>query len=115
MAELDDPSQKERVDKFYRSVMRVAREVLEEGQKMGFGQTGILVKFRDGLPTINVLFNTKSSNFDDTENAKIAIAKILEDGDKLPMQRNQTFTIVRDNSGHIKRILVDNSITDVIQ
>lgn len=115
MAAIDDAKQKERIDKFYRSVMKTAREVLERGEKMGFGQAYIVVKFRDGLPTINIMFDTISFQFDDTEQAKIAIAKILEDGDKLAAQRNQTFTIVRDATGNIKRILVDNATTDVVQ
>jgi hypothetical protein len=111
---MNKPDDKEVIHNFYRVVMRVAKEVVEEGEKMGHGFSMLEVKFKNGLPVITIQSHTQSIKYTSDDEAQIAIAGIITAGRDTMPKSSQTFTLVREG-GDIKRILVDSYITDILQ
>lgn len=94
------------VKEFWAQLERVGREVLDQGQKMGFGMSLVEIKFQNNLPSVIVRSISINTKYPDDETAKIAIGSQLQTAEADKFTGARTYTVVYDN-GHINRVLLD--------
>lgn len=91
---------------FWEQLEAVGREVLEQGQQMGFGMSLVEIKFQHGTPSVIIRSISVNTKYPDDVSAKAAIAKELEDAEQTDFDGARTYTVVY-SKGHINRILFD--------
>lgn len=94
------------VKAFWEQLEAIGREVLEQGQKMGFGMSLVEIKFQNGSPSVIIRSISMNTKYPDDLSAKAAIAKELEDAEQNDFDGARTYTVVY-SKGHINRILFD--------
>lgn len=94
------------VRSFWEQLESIGREVLEQGQKMGFGMSLVEIKFQNGTPSVIIRSISMNTKYPDDLTAKAAIARELEDAENNSFDGARTYTVVYDK-GHINRILFD--------
>lgn len=99
---------------FWDAYVAVGREVLEQGKKMGFGQSIIDVKFHDGQPAVLIRSIALTTKYPDNQAAKINLAKEIEDAEKGKFDGSRTYTVVW-NKGRISRVLLDEYSNHLLQ
>ena len=92
------------MEKFWDELKRVALEVIAEGKIIGFGYSMIEVKFKDGMPAVVVSSHTQSKLYKDDEDPVKDIMTIVQ---KTKQKGNSSFTIIREEDGQIRRVLLD--------
>ena len=107
------PTQSQEViTNFWEALQNVAKEVLAQGAQYGFGYSMIEVKFKDGLPSVQINSHTESRLYKDQTEAMADVMQIIGDTKN---RGSQSFTLVREDNGHIKRLLLDEYSTKVLK
>lgn len=105
-------SQQEVLDEFYRELMLVGKQVLAEGLRYGYGYSQLEIKFANGIPSVMILSHTESRKYKSDEDGRAAAHSAI---DAVTEKGSQTFTIVREDGGTIKRVLIDEYTTHMLQ
>ncbi len=98
------PTQDEATANFWLALQSVAREVLAEGKRYGYGFSVIEIKFKDGLPTVTINSHTESRLYTDQSEAVKDIMNVVEN---TKQKGSTSLTIVREKDGEIRRVLLD--------
>ena len=102
------------IDQFYTELVRVGKEVLEQGLKSGFGMSLIEIKFEHGVPRVMVTSHTKSLKFGDNDHTRSGIQQLLLDLETQAYDGTRTFTVVVQK-GKVNRVLLDDYENKVLQ
>lgn len=97
-------SSQEVIEAFWDSLQKIAMEVLAQGKQYGYGYSMVEVKFKDGVPSVTINSHTESRIYKDQEEALNDIIKIIQTTSN---KGSQSFSIVREKDGQIKRVLLD--------
>lgn len=102
------------LQKFWDSYVAVGKEVLAQGQRLGYGFSTIEVKFKDGEPSVLIRSHSESRKYDDTETAMKDVSQLLHTTKEAHFKGSRTFTAVYED-GELKRLLLDEYGTDILK
>ncbi len=102
------------VQKFWDSYIQVGKEVLNEGQRLGYGFSTIEVKFKDGVPSVLIRSHSESRKYTETDEAMKDVVQLLNTTEGVKFKGSRTFTAVYED-GKIRRLLLDEYGTDILQ
>lgn len=91
---------------FWEGIYSIAKDLLKGGEKIGYGNILMEMKFRNGLPEVIVRSANKNTVFRDNKLAKIAVEKSFVEREESNFDGAQTFTVIW-HKGNINRILLD--------
>lgn len=98
------PPSQQAIENFWTALQDVAKEVLAQGQTYGYGFSVIEIKFKDGLPSVAINSHTESRLYRSHDEAVGDIINLVQN---TRQKGSASFTVVREEDGNIKRLLLD--------
>jgi hypothetical protein len=92
------------ITNFWTALQNVAQEVLAQGTQYGYGYTMVEIKFKDNVPSVMINSHTESRLYRNQDEAFADITKLIQEAQ---FKGSQSFTLVREKDGQIKRLLID--------
>ena len=94
------------VKNFWIEWANVGQELIEHGEQVVFGHSLLEVKYVDSVPAVIILSKSMKTKYPTNNDAKMAVAKLLEDTERAGFIGSRTLTITYDK-GLISHILLD--------
>lgn len=106
-------NEKQALTNFWTEWARLGEEIVQYGKDIGFGMCLVEVKFQDSVPAIVILSRQINTIYKTNDEAKMAIAQVLENSESADFDGARTFTI-GFNKGRIVRVILDEYGNKVI-